>query len=587
MSNWRATCRWGISTSLLLLLTVCTATLFAAEPGITRIGKAAPDEFYTGLGKAYYPLGQQPPGTVGKPKVNQAWAWGMTSVGESIWFGTAANAFSMAGTGIFGIKIPHENAYNVSEYAKSQYPGVSPFLKSAIGDYRPPQIFRYQPGTGLVEKTPNDPLIAQTIGFRSAGSNDEIVLLAGPSMTLLGINVFAFDAVSGEFLGSKVIVEFSDIRKWVDVNGVLYTGTLETFSQNGGGAIVRWRGTRADPFQYEIVGRIDNEAANLAAHEGRLFASTWPVVSTFAAKFLGGTPQHLPGIWMSPPLSQGGLTAADQSRWKSVWSIDRYDPDPVVARSSWMGGMESFDGHLVWGTIQVPGSGSEEVFKEYGDPQSIGLLVESFTKGMRSVPMFRGKVSGLGTFKAELLYGDAVLPVFTSTGKGKGYWTPAATKAGPALLGPAGFGDPDNLYIWSMKVHESKLYVGTFDWSFLRYGNALVNGGAVPNDLGGDLLQMTSTSTPALVVSRTGLGNPVNMGLRTLVSHSSGLYCGTATAANLLTDQNDNLPEGGWEVLQINTNAISPTPLRTESARAAISAGEAQTLRQQFRGILP
>ncbi len=574
---------------LLFLLTmfVNSTPSSAAEPGITRIGKASPDEFYTGLGKGYYPLGQQPPGTTGQPKVNQAWAWGMTKAGPSVWFGTAANAFSMAGTGIFGIKIPYESEFNVSEYSKSQYPGVTPFLKSNIGDWRPPHIYRYQPGHALQDVTPSDPLIPQTIGIRSAGATDEIVLLAGPSMLLLGINVFAFDAVSGAYLGSKTIIEFSDIRNWTTVDGVLYTGTLETWAKNGGGAIVRWRGTRTNPFQYEIVGRIDNEAANLVAHDGRLFALTWPVLSAMAANLLGGKVTALPAVWMSPPLPTGGLTIADQSRWQNVWTIDRYDPDPVIARASWLGGAESFDGHLVWGTIQVPGSGSEELFKEFGEPKTLGLLVESFIKGFRGVPMFRGKVSPDGVFQTELLYGDATVPVFTATGKGKGTWSTAATKAGPALLGPAGFGDPDNLYIWSMKVHEGKLYMGTFDWSFMRYGNAYVKGESVPSDMGLDLLQMTSTSTPALLVSRTGLGNVLNLGLRTMISHESGLYCGTATAANLLTDTTDTLPEGGWEVLKVDTSAISPTPLRIQPARSPLSAGEVQQFRQRWGNLSP
>lgn len=576
-----------ISAGLMLLTFVNAATLPAAEPGITRVGKGQPDEFYTGLGKGYYPLGQQPPGTEGQAKVNQAWAWGMTSAGPAVWFGTAANAFSMAGTGIFGIKVPRENEFNVSEYSKSHYPGVTPFLKSAIGDWRPPQIFRYEPGVGLVDKTPADPLIQQTIGFRSAGATDEIVLIAGPSMLLLGINVFAFDAVTGDYLGSKTIYEFSDIRRWVELNGVLYTGTLETWAVNGGGAIVRWRGTRTNPFQYEIVGRIDNEAANLAAHDGRLFAVTWPVVGAIVANVFGGKPKHLPGVWMSPVIPEGGLTAADQFRWMNVWTIDRYDPDPIISRANWMGAVESFDGHLVWGTLHVPGSGSEELFKEYGEPQSIGLLAESFVKGFRSVPLFRGKVDANGKFTTELLYGDTRLPVFISTGKGKGFWTTAATKAGSALLGPAGFGDPDNLYIWSMSVHQNRLYLGTFDWSFLRYGNALVRGETVPNDLGCDLLQMTSTSSPALMVSRSGLGNPVNMGLRTMISHASGLYCGTATAANLLTDPGDNLPEGGWEVLRVDTGVIAPQPLPPQSAPAVMSADDVLSVRQKVRRVSP
>ena len=44
---------------------------------------------------------------------------------------------------------------------------------------------------------------------------------------------------------------------------------------------------------------MDGDAAELALHEGRLFVSTWPDVGA-----------SLSGLWMSPPLPSGGLTAA-------------------------------------------------------------------------------------------------------------------------------------------------------------------------------------------------------------------------------------------------------------------------------------
>ncbi len=604
MSNWRAnrsslssdTVRMGLRGSasrralivgawLLLWASAGTVESIAAEPGITRIAKAAPDEFFTGIGKGYFPLGQQPPGVDGQPKVNQAWVWGMTKAGDSIWFGTIANGFSLAGTGIFGVKNPRQNEYNVNEYQRSAYPGISPLLKGSLGDWRPSHIYRYQPGVGLQDKTPNDPLLLQTVGIRSAGASDEIVLMAGPSLVVFGINVFAFDAQSGDYLGSKTILEFSDIRRWVQINGALYTGTLDTWAKNGGGKIVRWKGTVTNPFEYEVVGRVDNEVGTLVAHEGRLFALTWPVVSPVTASLIGAKPTNLSGIWVSPPVPAEGFTAADQLRWRKVWSIDRYDPDALVARSIWLGGGASFDGHLVWGTIQVPGSGSEEIFKEIGDPASIKIATEAFIKAQRSVPLFRGKLNDNGTFTVDLLYGDLALPVFTPTGKGKGVWSIAATRAGPALLGPAGFGDPSNLYIWSMNIHENKLYMGTFDWSFLLFGNAYVKGQTVPADMGADLIQMTSTSTPAMAVSQTGLGSPLNLGIRNMASHTTGLYCGTATAANLLTDTGDNLPEGGWEFLKIDPNSISLTPLRTKTARTAPSADQIQDLLQSVGGM--
>lgn len=562
----------------------CIAT-FGAEPGITRLSKAPPEEFFAGIGKPYYLLGQQPPGTVGKPKVNQAYVWGMTQAGDSIWFGTAANPVSLVVGGILGISVPFENEFQVNEFWRSQYPGINPLLKPFLGDWRPPRIYRYQTGSGVQDVTPNDPLLSNTIGLRSAGANDEIVLIAGPALIQLGINVFAFDAQTGAYLGSKTLLEFSDIRKWVTVDGVLYTGTLDTWTQTGSGSIVRWKGTRANPFQYEIVGKIDNEAATLVAHDGRLFALTWATVSSFWTRINGAKSTHLPAIWMSPPLPEEGLTAGDQFRWKRVWTIDQYDPDPVLAPTVWMGAAESFDGHLVWGTIQIPGTGGFALLDQFGVPKSSLFFAESFAKSFRTTPVFRGKLVG-NQFQSEVLYGDATLPVYVSSGPGTGAWVNQPNKIGPPRLGPAGFGQPWNIYLWSMTVHDNKLYAGTFDWSFLLFGNAYVQGKPVPDGLGADLVQFTSTSTAANAVSRTGLGNVVNNGIRTMVSCPEGLFCGTATSANLLANPNDTLPEGGWEFLRINPAQITLTPLRTASP-AKLTNSEIERSWQHFEATPP
>ncbi len=569
----------------MVLIVAMTAVAHSAEPGITRLGKAPPEEFFAGIGKPYYLLGQQPPGTPGKPKVNQAYVWGMTKAGDSIWFGTAANPVSLVIGGILGLSIPFENEYQVSEFWRSQYPGISPLLKPFLGDWRPPRIYRYQPGGGVQDVTPNDALLSNTIGLRSAGANEEIVLLAGPALIQLGINVFAFDAQTGAYLGSKTLLDFSDIRKWVEVDGVLYTGTLDTWTQTGGGSVLRWKGTKTNPFDYEVVGKIDNEAATLVAHQGRLYAFTWATVSSFWTRIAGAKSLHLPAIWTSPPLPAGGLTAAHRFQWRNVWTIDRYDPDPVLAPTVWMGAAESFDGHLVWGTIQIPGIGGEALIDAYGLPDSNLLFIESFIKSFRTAPVFRGKLVG-GQLQVELLYGDATLPKYTPSGPGTGAWSNVANNTGAPLLGPAGFGQRSNVYIWSMAVHDEKLYVGTFDRSFIRHGNAFVQGLPVPDDLGGDLVQFTTTSVPAMSVSRTGMGNVVNNGIRTLVSHPGGLFCGTATSANLLTNPSDNLPEGGWEFLKLDPATIVVSPLRTAAPAELWSNAEVMTHWRQ-RGTTP
>lgn len=564
-----------------------TATaLAAAEPGVTRVAKAAPDEFFAGIGKGYYPLGTQPPDLPGQPKVNQMYVWGMTNTADSIWFGTAANPISLVIGGMLGNTNPFQTQYNVSEFGKSKYPDISPILRAPLGDWRPPQVFRYRPGIGAEDMTPDDPLIKQTIGLRSAGANDEIVLLAGPNMNQLSINVFAFDAQSGAYLGARALIEYADIRQWVMVDGVLYTGVLDSFAVNGGGSVLRWKGTRGNPFQYEVVGKLDNEAASLVPYQGRLIALTWAQVSPFWSKLFNAQASATAGIWMSPPIPAGGLTTAQQRNWKKVWASDNYDPDPVLAQSVWMGAAAAHDGHIVWGTLQIPGLGPRSLVKAYGFPNLL-LLPTSFENSLRTAAVFRGKLNDAGEFQAEVLYGDATLPRYFSTGKRKGFWLNVPNRTGPPKLGPAGFGQPATSYIWSMGVHQDQLFVGTFDRSFLFYGDDYVLGNPVPDDLGADVVVFTKSDQAAGIVSRTGLGNVTNHGVRTMVSFGNRLYCGTASCANLLTNPNDALPEGGWELLELDASQLAISRLSPARKRTPLPEAEQQRLLNRWGTIEP
>ncbi|MBN1512970.1 MAG: thrombospondin type 3 repeat-containing protein [Phycisphaerae bacterium] len=108
-----------------------------------------------------------------------------------------------------------------------------------------------------------------------------------------------------------------------------------------------------------------------------------------------------------------------------------------------------------------------------------------------------------------------------------------------------------------MAIEQNQLFVGTHDWGFT--GEELVRlllepiVGPLPvlhlpqAFYGADLYRFCSSDTPALAVNIAGLGNYSNYGVRTMVSDDT-LYLGTANAYNLLTNPDDCLPEGGWEL---------------------------------------
>ena len=117
--------------------------------------------------------------------------------------------------------------------------GATPPL-SPLGDFRSPKVYIYDTATDtLTDKTPlivaagppHTNRLNTTIGLRSAGSIGDLVILAGPGFS--GINLFAFNGSTGAFIGSTTLSAFNDIRKWLEVDGVLYTTVGKSCSGEG------------------------------------------------------------------------------------------------------------------------------------------------------------------------------------------------------------------------------------------------------------------------------------------------------------------------------------------------------------------
>ena len=186
----------------------------------------------------------------------------------------------------------------------------------------------------------------------------------------------------------------------------------------------------------------------------------------------------------------------------------------------------------------------------------------------RAISIFRGRNFG-GAPEVELLYGNPILPVYAD-----GQWRlmPNNMAAQPRY-GLAGFSNFFNNYTWSMEVYNGQLFVGTMDWSYL-FADLLVNYGQTlgltqtklavaqmhwpPNFFGADLLRFPTPNHPAVPVSVAGVGNYTNYGIRNLLGDDA-LYVGTANPMNLLTNPQDRLPEGGWELISLHPS--TPPPL--------------------------
>lgn len=536
------------------------ATAQAATTQNQLLAKAAPDECWNGVGsdipmpiEGVCPAGYQ-------PKVNQAYVWGLTRSGDTLYFGTAPNTLCLVFGAYLEMSDPVTTKDLTCEFGRS--PVAASGVPAALGDWRPPHIYAYglsspegQPK--LLDYTAVDqrgyPLAAMlgtTMGIRSAGTApDGTVFLAGPSLSLEGgINMFA--RLPDGSWQTKHFGQYYDIRRWVTANGQLYAGVGvmdDPIAYTGHGAILRWAPTDTDPFNFVTVGTTDNNVAEVAVHAGRLFAGTW-------TDFTPGKPS---GIWEGPVLpaeGSGGLPASE-SRWTEVWSAAKYEPDPVTASTYLNGAMVSFGGYLYWGTMHVPMLSAEAHLEAYPNDTNQALAALNTN---RAISIYRLSVGRTGTTSTRLLYGESSLPTYV-----KGAWKIVKNKMNQTpLYGRSGFGNMWNNYTWSMAVFGGSLYVGTMDWSYVASQAAAFGvpqlapyaTSALQSEYGADLWRFDSATQGAVRQDRNGVGNYLNYGIRNMLPIDdgayAGLYVGTANPANLATDPSK--PMGGWELRKLS-----------------------------------
>lgn len=530
----------------------CCSLTTLAQPtfNIERLAKAQPDECYAGIGQPY------PPGAPGcpegsTPKVSGAYVWSLVKSGDRLWFGTVKNIFCQSRGVNFDETEPFETPGLVCEFGQSAFVAENPGVPPQLGDWRPPAIYTYDlsapPESALVERSANLPPMDQfrmstTVGIRFAAVHENVVLLGGTS--LYGrVNLFAFRADTAALIGSTTLQPFSALRQGRVENGVLYVGVSV---RGAGGMVLRWTGSVSDPFRFQVVGNLNAFPANLAVHQGRLFVTTWPTVG----------PDRIPsGVWISPPIPPGGLNPLHANRWTEVWRFEEYEPDPLVASTYGGGAIASYGDWAYWGSMHIPQAAQVRWAEVYGEPQTPEQAQMVNEGTLRAVSIFRGRVNDAGEFETQLLYGDATLPVYDAV---QNLFVPTPNGMGAPMFGPSGFGNTLNNYTWSMLVHNGRLFVGTGDQSYITYDRAQILGQnpvllwiLLSPFFGGDLWRFEDADSPAVAENLHGLGNYTNWGVRTMIADGDMIYAGTANPMSLLTDPTDNIPEGGWELLQL------------------------------------
>ena len=519
----------------------------------TLLAKAKPDECFAGIGLPY-PAG--PPCATGQPKVNQAYVWGLTKVGNDVWFGTGANVQCLVSGATLDSLTPVVNNDYTCEYAESQTVQNDPTWPADIGDQRPPEVWLYNACTKksvdksaeITAKSPDDAArLRTTIGLRAAGNFNGVVLLGGPALND-SLNLFAFDAHSHRFLGSVNLPQYGNIRTFLVAEHALYLGVGIGTNGSSGGGVLRWTGNLHNPFTFEVVGSLPVQAADLTYYDGRLATTSWPASKP-------SSPAQLAGLWLSPKLADGepGLNPEDAAGWTQAWNASQYEPDRIMSATYGGGGIAAYGDYVYWGTMHVPLKATKVYQNAY--PQTTDEAKKAqVANTQRAISIWRGKDLGTPDAKIELLYGATALPTFNPT---TATWSTVSTGWTP-LYGKSGFDNPFNNYTWRMTVAGGKLFVGTMDWSYIVQDilppQTPINGLAPidPSTYGGDLWMFPSPEEPAVPISTTGLGNYLNYGIRNMVVDGDGLYIGMANPMNLRTDTTDDVPQGGWELIKLD-----------------------------------
>lgn len=620
---------------------------------INNLAAATPDECYK-AGGTYEPA-QESGGvyscTDGRQlKVNQGYVWGMAKHDDTLWFGTGPNVqclmmaqyiapipvetdsyvcdptstYRAADKTAWGLELtgsPLWPASGTQGYLRAA--GIAPDFATAaayagntiarIGDWRQPDLFSYNVDTGtqtnlLSSLSPEGKtLLGRTLGIRSAGATDEYVIFAGPDVLTAPngawgwVNYFVFDK-DGNFLGADHVENQTNIRKWEDINGKLYTGigvapTFLNFAPNPAnptrGQVLKFTGFDAnDPegsrLKYDVVGNMTTSPSEFTEFNNRIYTSSWPV----------GTSPDTAGIYMSPELNGDGELTSNTA-WDKVWDVTDYEPDPLIARTMAVGAVQSYEGKIYWGTMNVPFVGSFYLIQaytaKYGAPDTEQLALMALG-GWRTTTEFRGDSFDTSP-DVQLLYGNVVLPVADFSGPSASWSLQPNRMSSIPRYGLAGFGNPFNAYTWTMAVNRGDLYVGTFDSSYLI--RALVQGGTsatssgipqgvdtadaqaattlftsenmqallagygltlddFPLQYGADLWRFPTGTHRAVPEFINGGLNRFSYGIRTMISDGSNLYLGMANPMNLEVNP-PGYPQGGWQLLQLN-----PWPTRTK-----------------------
>lgn len=414
------------------------------------------------------------PGLVGLAKRNQAYVWGLKKKENKLWWGTGPNVDKLVGGSYFGSTDGEINgeASNIGEFNASKFAAFGVIdeennidydykVSGSFGDFRPPNMYCYDLDSDLLTRldldlAPEDAeLLWKTLGLRSVGYTapifgypEGIVFIAGPSVAynerattdsqpeVLGINMFAFNAATGECIGSQSFPAHSNIRKWLEHDGQLYATVA---NQDATGSVLKHNSNPLAPgfpFNFDVVGNLASGGAEIEFFEDRIFVNTWPGVEGEYTdlgpediQLILGVVNGPASLYRSPIVPPGGLLPVQANSWTRVWSSVDYDPDFAISLHYGGGAMEVFDDgeeqYLYWGTTHVVntaqaasaiiyGMGTAPVAEDFDTVEAFEaaqdeyeiLQDKNFVYPLRFISLWRGKDFTTSSGDIDLLYGS-------------------------------------------------------------------------------------------------------------------------------------------------------------------------------------
>ena len=551
---------------LLLMVFLVAGRAQAWVAQVEKLASAEPDECWAGLGVPYPAPETLDPFTcpdVGNPdfpyyaleKTNQTYVWSSAMVpaaespagqGEQLWFGTGANVLCTTAGAFFSSVTPEGNGSIICEFGDSQILLQFPNLPPQYGDWRPPMFYQYDLETKtLIDRTPyKDPLRNRCLGLRSGGYHNGVVFLAGGSLGG-GVSMFAFNAATGAYIGSRNFPNYRTIRKWLVVNNVLYTGVGTTYT----GRILRWTGSLSNPWSFSEVGRVSGVPRELAEYidgDGRRRIAT-------TAR----------GVFLSPAIRGTGLTTRQARSWIQIWSPDEYEPD-YVTRTTYVGGGIGFvAGSLVFATMHIPNNAADLhhtcSIPPYGIPIPSNLCYGETTTSnelgrissgtRRATSIWRIRNAESSNRVTELLYGEAQLRAFNPAVRDDPNYNPNTVTTDQLfpkvdnlggyvpLLGSSGFGNSCNNYGWVIETVGEHLFVGTMDYCTLNDPGSATAGADLwrIDGLSDAIPVAVAETTTAFKFENPAIYTYSPYGFRTLIKSADGtkLYAGMASGVNL------------------------------------------------------